>query len=226
MSDYLLINIAIIAIPLILTFEKKLKYYRNLTAVIISIIIVGIVFVIWDVYATSRGDWAFNPEHILGVYIFNLPLEELMFFITVPYAIIFLYETALYYLKNKEIVYYCTLYTYASGFFILASLLYTSQYYTMTVLLFVGIFFLTARFFSPSLLKSKLYWQFILFTYVPFALVNYLLTSIPIVTYSEKAIWGIRILTIPAEDFFYSFALLSFYLLVYTTAKTKWLKRK
>jgi len=45
--------------------------------------------------------------------------------------------------------------------------------------------------------------------------VNYILTSLPVVTYNSEAIWGKRILTIPVEDFLYSYVLLSLCLYVY-----------
>ncbi len=226
MSEYLLINLLVVLIPLVLTFEKNLKFYKNFPAVFVSIVVVGSVYIVWDIIATGRGDWSFNESYLLGVYLFNLPVEEILFFITVPYAIIFLYETARYYLKDKEIVYYCKLYNYTAMFFILSSLTFIGQYYTMTALLFIGLFFITSRILNSPLLKSKLYWQFILFTFLPFFAVNYFLTSIPIVQYGEKAIWGIRITTIPVEDFFYSFSMLSFNLLIYTTAKKRWIEKR
>jgi lycopene cyclase domain-containing protein len=226
MSEYLLINIVVIIVPAILTFERKLKFYKNQPAVFLSILVVGLVYLIWDIVATERGDWSFNEKYLLGVTIFNLPLEEVLFFITIPYAVIFLFETAKYYIKDNEIVYYCRLYTYASAFFILSSLLFINQTYTMTVLLFTGIYFLTAKFLNPSLLRSKIYWYFIMFTYLPFFIVNYILTSLPIVSYGDQAIWGIKVFTIPVEDFFYSFTLLSFNLLIYTKFKEKWLRKK
>lgn len=226
MSEYLLLNIAVIIIPLLLTFEKNLKFYKNLPSVLIAILTVGSIYVVWDIAATDRGDWGFNPEYLTGFYIFNLPIEEVLFFITIPYAIIFLFETANYYLQDREIIYHCRLYTYAAVFFGLSGLAFVGQNYTMTVLFSVSLFFLASRFFNPSLLKSKLYWQFILFSFVPFFVVNYILTSLPIVTYGNNAIWGTRLTTIPVEDFFYSFSLLSFNLLVYKTVKEKWFKRK
>jgi hypothetical protein len=67
---------------------------------------------------------------------------------------------------------------------------------------------------------------------IPFMIFNYLLTSIPIVTYAPNAIWGGdglwngRFFTIPIEDFFYNFSMLSFYLLLYLYFKKRWIEPK
>ncbi|MCX8011203.1 MAG: lycopene cyclase domain-containing protein [Ignavibacteria bacterium] len=226
MSEYLLINIATIIVPLILTFEKKLKYYKKLPAVFGSIVIVGLVFITWDSIATSRGDWSFNPEYLVGVYLFGLPIEEILFFITVPYACLFLYETCLFYLKDSKLE--------VRKFFFLGLILVTTllaiifykQYYTFTVMLFAASFLILELFFFRILFSSKLYWLFIGFSFLPFFVVNLILTFLPIVSYSSSAIWNLRVITIPLEDFFYSFVLLSYYLLVYLFLKRKWLREK
>jgi lycopene cyclase domain-containing protein len=51
--------------------------------------------------------------------------------------------------------------------------------------------------------------------------VNYLLTSLPVVEYNPEAITGIRISTIPLEDFFYSFAMITSWLVVYELLKKR-----
>jgi hypothetical protein len=48
-----------------------------------------------------------------------------------------------------------------------------------------------------------------------------ILTALPVVPYNPTAIWGPRFITIPLEDFFYNYSLLSFYLLVYRMAGTR-----
>jgi len=84
MSEYLLINIFIIIVPLLLIFEQKLKFYKKVPAVLISILVVSTVYIIWDSIAAKAGDWAFNPKYLIGVYFFDLPLEEILFFIIFP----------------------------------------------------------------------------------------------------------------------------------------------
>jgi lycopene cyclase domain-containing protein len=59
-----------------------------------------------------------------------------------------------------------------------------------------------------------------------FGIFNHVLTSLPVVSYSPQAITGLRVGTIPVEDFFYNFSLLSFYLIIYLFAEEKWGRRK
>ena len=228
MSEYLLINIFIIIVPLLLLFEQKLKFYKKLPAVIISILVVSTVYIIWDSFATKAGDWAFNPKYLMGIYFFDLPLEEILFFITVPYSIIFIYETVKFYLKEREIFFSRYIYFSVMILLIAGTIMFANQNYTMIVMIYCLAFFIFALFFFPAILKSKIFWITILISYMPFLIVNYILTSLPIVTYNSSGIWGNRFLTIPLEDFFYSFSMISLWLLVYLLAdgKLKWQRKE
>ncbi len=228
MSEYLLINIFTIIVPLILTLEQKLKFYKKLPAVFISILVVSTVYIIWDSIATKAGDWAFNPKYLLGIYWLDLPLEEILFFITVPYSIIFINETVNFYLKEKEIFFSRYIYFAIMILLIIGIILFANQNYTMIVLTYCLTFFILAVSFYPEILKSKIFWITIIISYLPFLIVNYLLTSLPIVTYNTDAIWGNRFITIPLEDFFYSFSMISLWLLVYLIAdkKLKWQRKE
>lgn len=226
MSEYLLLNIIIIIFPFLLSFEKKIQYYKKLPALFVSIILIGGIYIVWDSIAASRGDWAFNPEYILGFTIFKLPIEEILFFVTVPYSAVFLYETAKLYLHETKIDINKRLIPAIIVILISLAVIFREKYYTCTVLLFTALFLIISMFSKYPVFKSRIYIIWILFMFVPFFVVNYVLTSLPIVTYSLGAIVGFRILTIPVEDFFYSFSMLSLYLLVYVRVKEKWLKKR
>ncbi len=68
---------------------------------------------------------------------------------------------------------------------------------------------------------SKLYWLYIATTLAFFLLFNFILTSIPIVEYSNLAITGLRVTTIPIEDFMFNFSMLTLYLAVYLSVTKK-----
>src|SRR5436309_400464 len=52
----------------------------------------AIFYIAWDVYFTSIYVWSFNTDYITGIYFFNLPAEELLFFFVIPYCCMFIYE--------------------------------------------------------------------------------------------------------------------------------------
>jgi len=224
MLNYLTINILIIIFPLLFSFEKRIRFYRNFKPLFLSILIVGSSYVIWDAVATYRGDWWFNHDYVMDFEILGLPLEEVLFFITAPYSCIFIYEALLYFFKDKKLDINVRIFLIPFVLFIVTGAMFYTQYYTSTVLLSCALFFLLAVFIFPQILRSRIYWLYITIVFIPFFVMNYLLTSIPIVRYNSDAIWNVRITTIPVEDFFYNFAMLSFYLLFYLYFKGRFQK--
>ncbi|MDQ3021518.1 MAG: lycopene cyclase domain-containing protein [Bacteroidota bacterium] len=214
MTTYLLINILIVVIPLALSYETKVKFYKKFTNVAFAVFTVGGMLIIWDMIAVRRGDWSFNKNYLINMNVLDLPIEEIFFFITVPFSVLFIYESLKYYLADKiynvnKIIILIT----ACSFFILA-IIYIDKNYTATVFIVCGIL-LISIFFMQFLIISKIFLLTLLISVIPFLIINYFLTSLPVVVYNPEAILGIRILTIPVEDFFYSFSMITGWLLAY-----------
>lgn len=217
----MLINIGIIAIPLLFSFEKRITFYKRIPALLFSIFFTGFNFIVWDIIATKRGDWSFNPEHVFSFTIFHLPLEEILFFITVPYSCIFLYEVIRSYIPLKQ-------YLIPRWFFVVLAIVligvaynYSGQFYTSTVLVVSGVVLLLAAFEFIEVLQSNHFLIYLLGTFLGFGIVNYVLTSVPVVLYSDSAIFGIRAGTIPLEDFFYCFSMSTLWYIFYIYARQK-----
>lgn len=219
MSRYLMIDLIIIAGPLLFSFWPPVRYYRRWPALIFAVVTAGTIYLIWDNWVTARGDWSFNPDYVLGINIFALPLEEYLFFVVVPFSCIFIYEVLRAKSGERIIHIPAGAVWVLSLLFFAGSAVFFRQGYTRLVLASCGLFFLFACLFGRKMLASSHYWLYILISYLPFLIFNHLLTAMPIVMYSPAAIWGIRVISIPLEDFFYSFSMLSFYLLSYLTVR-------
>jgi len=216
------LNGYIIAIPLLLSFESRVRYVQFWPAVLISIMIVGSLYIIWDAYVTRRGDWRFNKEYLTGRKLFGLPVEEVLFFVTTPFSCIFIYEVLRYIIPFFQIPFapvFCLLF---GVFLLVVAYWFRYQNYTRTVSTITGVTAVLLGLLAGTTIISGHFWMALAVTYLPFVLFNGYLTSAPVVEYNPEAITGVRIGTIPIEDFIYSFAMLSSYFWVFIMAKN-WL---
>jgi len=85
--EYFIFLFGCLIFPLLLTlFHPNLNLKKNLKQAIIAIFITCIPFWIWDIFAVIFGHWSFNPSFITGVYLVNLPIEEVLFFVVIPFC--------------------------------------------------------------------------------------------------------------------------------------------
>lgn len=184
----------------------------------------AVIYIAWDVYFTSKGVWSFNEAYITGIKLINLPLEEVLFFLIVPYCCVFIYACIRAYfpkLENKK---------QADGFFIvlavallIAGFVFFKRYYTGWTFTLTGFFMLCVYFFrnyfrgfdAVSFLVSYAV------CLIPFLIVNGFLTAIPVVLYNDAENLGIRIYTIPVEDTFYGMLLVLMNIVLYEKLKSR-----
>ncbi|NNE70720.1 MAG: lycopene cyclase domain-containing protein, partial [Rhodothermales bacterium] len=88
---YLLLNAAVISIPLAFSWHGKMPFSSYWRAFIPGCLLVLAGFIVWDIPFAAAGIWGFNDAYILGVRIAGLPLEEWLFFLCIPYACTFTY---------------------------------------------------------------------------------------------------------------------------------------
>lgn len=218
---YLLINFFTILIPFIYSFDKRIRFYKKWKAFAVANLLTSIFFLVWDYFKTKNGVWGFNDEFIIGVKFFGLPLEEYLFFLTVPYACVFIYESVSLLIKNVLIADGWQLIFYSISFIsFFTSFLFLDKIYTCSVLFFLGLILPIA---VHELSKEKFDKLLITFfiSLIPMFLVNGLLTGLPVVVYNNTENLSIRVGTIPVEDFVYNAILLSM-----TITLFEWQKRK
>jgi lycopene cyclase domain-containing protein len=89
---YLFLDLLTLSYPLFRSFEYRVRFVRYWPGVFLGIAVMSLLFVPWDAWFTSKQVWGFNERYITGIRIANLPIEEWLFFIVVPFACSFIYE--------------------------------------------------------------------------------------------------------------------------------------
>ena len=108
-----------------------------------------------------RGDWSFNPEFVMGISFPGLPLEELLFFIFVPYSLLLLYEQAAFIFKDRTVPWKQGA-GYATGMIlILVSFLFIGKNYTFMALFSAGIVFLGIPLFISGIMERLAFWAYL-----------------------------------------------------------------
>ncbi len=224
MSTYAWVILASFIGPLLLSFDKKVAFYKHWKSVSFAILIVAFPFLIWDEFFTQWGIWGFTDHHVLGIYFGRLPLEEVLFFFVVPYNCVFIYEVLLAYFKGISFP------KFSKIFFVVFTCLAIFNSIINVNGLYTFYACIIAAGLSLYALTSRSYWlQYFSLTYsvalIPFIIVNGILTgavtSSPIVWYNENEIIGLRIITIPYEDLFYNFDLIFLVILIHQFLRYK-----
>ena len=174
---------------------------------LIAVVIPAIPFLLWDALVTG-AHWHFNPEYVSGIKIINLPIEEILFFITVPFACLFTWEMIIRRAKEKQInMQWLRLLLYLA---LPAGIYFFSigKQYTGLTLSFLFIANLVDQFLKTNLLFDRRFYYYLLLIVIFTLIFNGYLTWRPVVTYGVDYQLDFRIITIPVEDFFYGISLL------------------
>ena len=212
---YLAIDLLILIVPLLYTFHSRIRYDRCIPAGALSVAVVSPCYLAWDVLAAGWGEWSFNPRYVTGLDVLGLPVEEVLFFVVVPYSCLFIYE-ALGRLRWRRVLPLRRRWlTVAALLLAVPALLSGSRGYTWKALTSCTGFLLCGSFVKRDFITGARYWAWLGICYIPFLVFNSVLTLLPVVEYDAGAILGPRVGTIPIEDFLYNYSLLSFYGLFY-----------
>ena len=210
--SYFYLHLFTIIPVLALSFDRRVQYYKSWKYLFPAILIIGTLFILWDVFFTFQGVWGFNHQYLMGIYLLKLPLEEYLFFLTVPVACVFIYECLNYYIPKDLLA---PFERWITGLLIITflgtALTHWSQMYTFTTFTLAGLFLLYHYLYVKTPYRSRFYLAYLV-SWLPFMLVNGVLTGgytqKPIVLYNPEEYLGIRLTSVPLDDSVYSFLLL------------------
>jgi lycopene cyclase domain-containing protein len=200
---YLLLLLFTISYPLLKSFEEKISFARKWKYLFPGIILSAIFFIAWDIWFTLIGIWKFNPDFVLGFYLLNLPLEEWLFFIIVPFSCVFIYEVMNYFIKKDLPVLISRIITFTLiSFLLIIAGINIEKLYTAVTFLLLAAFLLIHVFLLKSNYLGRFYIAWAVCT-IPFLIINGILTVMPVLIYNDLENLNVRIYTIPVEDYFY-----------------------
>jgi len=209
---YLILNFITVFVPVIFSFHPKLQFYKKWKLFFIANISIAAIFILWDMLFTKHGIWGFNNNYITGIYLANLPIEEVLFFICIPFSCVFTYHCLNLFFtfkwKNNMENFVVILF---SIILLITGIYYHQKLYTATTFISLGIFILTIKYIAKVTWLPNLISIYPVLL-IPFFIINGVLTGTglehPIVWYNNSENLGIRLLTIPIEDIFYGFELI------------------
>ena len=170
---YLIILASSIFVPFIFTFHKRLSFHHHFKSLAFGLILMLSIFIPWDIWFTENGIWGFNEYYISGIYLLNLPLEECLFFICIPFCCIFTYHVV-WTLSNdksfnpmKNVSFIFSIILFGCGIF------WIDKLYTFYTFIGLSIMLLIA----PFTVNMKIFFKAFVILLVPFFIVNGLLTG-------------------------------------------------
>jgi lycopene cyclase domain-containing protein len=216
---YYIFNIFVFLPVFLLSLRYDVKPHASPKKLVAVFLCVSIPFIVWDIWAARAGHWFFSEIYIRPERVLDLPVEELLFFITVPFAMLYVWGVVGKHIKERVVT---GLFSRAVPLLLVLLctcllVLHWGAGYTRSVmiaslatLLILGL---------GGYLRSYRLWVFQLIHLALFFFSNTVLTALPVITYGEGSIIGYRIGTIPLEDFFFSFALVNASILVFNARK-------
>jgi lycopene cyclase domain-containing protein len=209
---YLLLVSGAVLVPLIFSFHPRLRFWQNIRYFLMANGITASLFLLWDVYFTHQGVWGFNDRYVMGIFVKGLPLEEILFFIFIPYACLFSYHCFGIWKTKKSAFYNPAWLTAAvSGLLLVLAAYNFDKFYTSVTFLLAGSFLLYLRFIKKPDWMGRFYFTYLVML-IPFFIINGILTGTgldePVVWYNSREIINLRLLTIPVEDAFYGLLLI------------------
>lgn len=214
---YLFVDLGCITGPLFLAFLPQSKFYKNFKSLSIALIGMMLLFLPMDALFTYWNIWHFNPNYLLGIHLFNLPLEEILFFICIPFACVFSFESLRYFHADNtsKIADIIAIGIIAFNFIVIYNhphLSYTLYANLCSAIILIYFLFRQTKYLNNLLLS----WLLLL---IPFIISNGILTGLDfyhtpilnfnfrpqdyIVGYNNQENLSIRLWTIPVEDLFY-----------------------
>ncbi len=214
-GEYLAFDLFVAAPILALAALRPAWFRGGWAAAILACALGGWPYLVWDAEVAGRH-WWFSPERTLGPALFGLPLEELGFFLVVPFACLATWELVFTPARHPP-----DLATGALRGAFLAALPLAAwaasagREYTALALAGLGAFAILDHALGTALLRNRRFFAHLGVVVVLTTVFNGYLTGRPIVLYDERFQLGPHVGPIPMEDYLFGLGLVGFTTAIY-----------
>jgi len=215
MYTYLTINILTMVLPVLLSFEKRIHYVKKWKYAFAAAAVTGFFFVLWDQVFTALGVWGFNKKYLIGIFLEGVPIEEILFFVSIPFAGIFIYEVVCCFVPKDILKTTVKPITYVIGSsLVVVGIFNFSKLHTLVVFVLLALLFLLHIKAIKSSYLGRFYVAYSA-SLIPIFLVNWMLANgiksvdtAPVIWYNNAENLAIRVGGIPVENALYCMLLL------------------
>lgn len=211
-AGYALFHLAVLFGPVTvsLAMPRFRSFWHLWKPLLMTYAFVSVPWIAIDALSHARGWWDYDPAYVSGVEFVGLPIEEIVFFFTVPFACLFLWWALQKHWGRAAIPQRTRQLLIAGavaigGYFLMIGILDGKERTLFDAVLYLGVVAVIAL---SRLSREAVFWRWSAIVFVLFLMFNSILTALPIVVYDESFMTGWRIGTIPIEDTLYNFVFL------------------
>ncbi len=204
--EYLLFDLFILVFSWIGALSYPKKRLPRVRPMVVATALVALFFIIWDWVVTGWW-WRFNPAYTLGIFIGNLPLEEVLFFLIIPSSCLLIWVNLR---THIEGAWKLPVEKWVGIGLLLLTIVSITQewWYTMSVCsLGAGLCVWSVR--TNQFLHKRSVSVWLMLVVVLTLIFNGYLTWRPVVLYEASVKSGVMIGTIPVEDVLYGLILVA-----------------
>jgi lycopene cyclase domain-containing protein len=203
-SEYLLFNLFIFFSSTLGASLYRNTHWPRLKPAACSIAVFAGIFLFWDVLVTNFW-WSFNQKYILGLMLGSLPIEEVLFFFSVPWSCLILWVN----IKKRvvgKVSFPLEQFCLSTAMVVGGASLLAQWWYTLAVSV-AGVLLLLFSLWNKQWLRQRSVLAFSAMCVGLTLIFNGYLTARPVVLYNSEVKSNINLYTIPLEDVIYGLIL-------------------
>lgn len=211
---YLLINLALLFLPVLLFSIRQLNFTDNSKFIILAVLISVFAFSIPTEFMTQLKVIVFNPPYLSGMTLWQLPVEELLLLFLLPLSGIAVYLFLNHRFPDNGPEKYSLAFSNIMLGVCIAMLYFGHQkLYTLFTFSILFVFILYIEYVNSIRFMYRFYRAFLV-TLIPFYIVYGVLVNLPVLQYNSAETLNFNQFNIPFETPFYfmGMLLLSVYL--------------